>query len=376
MKRALLSVAPVLMAVACATLGSPGEGDVDLPSSGVGPFRKLGGTEVLGVAPFVLEDKVAHYRDPTVVAQDADASSSRVILFAVAQKVDPGNIRDVIVRTRADDARSFFGTSSDLGHEPRVVLEASLAWEGGHVAQPSVIRVGDELFLYYAGDGGIGVARSSDGFTFKKQDAPVLVRDPSVAWETTTPSAPSVARYPDGSFRMLYAAGLAIGEASSSDGIAWTRVDADPSTPAIDPVLEPSIAPPPESLQPGEKPPFDTAQIGDPCLSPRVTPAGRLQVRVLYTGYDAAPGVAGRNGTIGFAARYGTTGRLERQASPIYSVAKHEAAPALFEWQGGSMLYVHQDKTIDSQTIVPAVAAAFAPPTLTLATPTGYAEDP
>ena len=37
-------------------------------------------------------------------------------------------------------------------------------------------------------------------------------------------------------------------------------------------------------------------------------------------------------------------GGLRRQASPVYSVGKHEAAPALFSWEGGAMLYAHQGR--------------------------------
>jgi hypothetical protein len=40
------------------------------------------------------------------------------------------------------------------------------------------------------------------------------------------------------------------------------------------------------------------------------------------------------------------------------------------------MLYVQEDDAIDSMTTVPAVAAAFAPPTLTLPMPTAYADGP
>jgi hypothetical protein len=345
----------------------------------VGPFRKLGPGEVLGVAPFVLDDTQSRFREPAALAvSPADPSSASVFLYAVARAVtgDGGVPHDVIMRTRADDARSFYGTSTDLGHHPQVVLVADQAWEGGDLSGPSALHAGDQVFLYYAAAGGIGLARSGDGLTFAKESAPVLSIAPEVAWETTMPSAPSVALLPDGSLHMLYAAGSSIGEATSVDGVTWTRVDGDPTTPALDPVLAPSAPAAPGSLAPGEKPPFDTAQVTDPCIAPRTTPGGLLQVRVLYTGYLDARGTPGRNGTIGFAARYGLAGALVKQDSPVYSVTKHEAAPAHFEWAGGSMLYVQQDETVDSTTIVPAIAAAFAPPTTTLERPAGYASEP
>jgi hypothetical protein len=359
----MLVLLVLLPAMACATLGTPGKGDVDLPSAGVGPFRKLEGTELLGVAPFVLDDKLARFRDPAVIALEDDEASSKVAIFAVAREKGGGE-GDVIVRSRADDARSFFGTGLDLGHTPPVVLRADAAWEGTGVRAPSAVRVGDRVLLYYAADNGIGVATSDDGLHFAKVPGPIFARDEAIAWETTPPAEPSVARYPDGRWRMLYASGAAIGEAESDDMVHWRRVSAAP-------ILAPSAPVDPASLAPGERGPFDTARVGDPCLLPRVTAAGRLHIRVLYTGTDATGAT-----TIGFAARYGDQGALEKQPAPVYAVGKHEAAPALFTWSGGAMLYVTQDRADSSNAIYPAVAAAFAPPTESLGTPTSYADGP
>ena len=366
-----------LVVAACATIGSPSNTeDAPLPSSGVGPFRKLGNAEAHGIAPFVLDGSFTSYTEPTVFPASTDATSAAVVMYAVQTTTNAQGAPQVaIVRSRADDARSFYGSSADLGGKPKPVMVADQPWEGGVIGGPSALAVGTSIFLYYSAAGGIGLARSSDGFTFVKEPAPVLAPDPAVAWETTTPSAPSVAIYPNGRFRMLYAAGGSIGEADSADGISWARLDADPSTPAIDPVLTP--APPPDAGAPdsGLLGPFDTAQVTDPCLLPRTTPAGRLQVRVLYTGYTAPASMAGRNGTIGFAARYGDSGPLVRQPTPVYSVSLHEAAPALFEWSGGSMLYVHQDETATT-TVYPSIAAAYAPANLTLPAPGPYPSSP
>ena len=364
----------------CATLGSTGQGDVDLPSSGVGPFRKLATLETKDVAPFVFHDNVRRYRQPSAVAEDDDPNSARVVLFAVATEVTTlgGPARDFIVRTRADDGRSFFATAADLSlhaqHAPTVVLVPDAPWEGDRLASPDAMRVGGEWWLYYAGAGGIGLARSKDGVTFRKEVAPLLALDASasVPWETSAPSAPSVARYPDGRWRMLYAAGGQIGEASSDDGVAWTRVDADPTTPAMDPVLGVAANVADASLAPGEKPPFDTGEVGDPCLLLRVTASGRLHVRVLYTGWDGPRGAPDRTSAIGFAARYGDSGRLVRNAAPVYSVAQHEAAPSLFTWDGGALLYVEQlmpasGSGAGASPAYPGIAAAFAPPAQTLA---------
>ncbi|MEO8877612.1 MAG: hypothetical protein ABI461_18605, partial [Polyangiaceae bacterium] len=208
----------LLVFTGCATLGNEAAPDDSLPSTGVGPFRKLSAAEIGGVAPFVMDDKQGLYREPSALALDGiDASgissSTRVALYFVAHPKTGGaaGTGDVISRTRADDARSFFGGGGDFGHFPTPVLVADQAWEGTNLAGPSALAVGASIYLYYAGSGGIGLAESNDGFVFTKQAAPVLVPDASVRWETTTPHAPSVARLPSGEFRMLYGAGACIG---------------------------------------------------------------------------------------------------------------------------------------------------------------------
>jgi hypothetical protein len=306
---------------------------------------------------------------------DADPASTRVALYAVAEIADGGQVKDVIVRTRADDARSFHGTATDFGHAPRVVLVPDAPWEGGSLSGPTTLYGQDgRILLYYAAKGGVGLARSPDGYTFVKEPEPVFVRDPSSPWETEAPSSPSVARWPDGRLHMLYTSGASIGEAVSDDDVHWARLDADPATPGIDPVLGPSA--PSSALAAGQRPRFDTVSVTDPCLAPRVTETGQLVVRVLYTGYAAPPGDPTRRGVVGFAARYGDHGPLVRQPVPVYSTTEGAAAPALFEWAGGSMLYVQQNRAVDARTVVPAIAAGVAPVENHLGEPGPYADGP
>jgi hypothetical protein len=357
MKRLVLIA---LVTGACATTGASGEGDRDLPSSGVGPFRKLDIDEVKGIAPFVLDDEKAGYREPAAL-QEGEVT----LLFAVGAK----DGRDVIFRTRALDGRTFHGTSGHFGAKARVVLEpdAAPSWEKGALSGPALVRApSGELLLYYAaGDaagGGIGVARSTDGFTFTKDAAnPILKRE--AAWETSEVRAPSVVRLPSGRFRMFYAAGNAIGEADSDDGIHFRRASDRP-------VLEPAAPAAPGSLLPNEKPPFDTASVADPCASFRTTPGGRLQVRVLYTGRDPAGA-----STIGFAARYGEDGPLVRQSVAVYAVGQTEVAPAFVERPEGSYLYVEQERRDGTRTYR-AIAGAFAPGNIKLPTPGDFPESP
>jgi hypothetical protein len=368
-----------LVVVACATLGDEGPIGVNLPNSGVGPFRKLGTTEVPGTAPYVLDVPGGDYQEPSALALSDDTSSASVALY-VAGQVPGENPHGVIARTRADDARSFYGTSSDTDApgKPQTVLDVGEAWEGANLHSPAALRVGGTIYLYYAGSGGIGVATATDGLTFSKHGSPVFVADPTVAWESgATPTEPSVAVFPSGTWHMLYAAGTSIGEATSPDGLTWTRMDADPSTPAIDPVLVPQAFDA-AALTDDASPPFDSGQVADPCFAQRVTPAGRLDVLVLYTGYAAAIGDAGSGSpqpsAIGLAGRYGETGPLARSGAPVYSVDKHERAPTVFDWSVGTMLYVAQDSAYTPP--YPAVAAGIAPASITLPTPTGYASGP
>ena len=107
----------VLVLAACATTGEAGKGDENLPTAGVGPFRKLDGDEVPGVAPFVLDDRKALFREPAALDDNG-----ATILYAVAKVEREGG--DAIVRSRATDGRSFYGTSVDSAHVPKVVLRA------------------------------------------------------------------------------------------------------------------------------------------------------------------------------------------------------------------------------------------------------------
>ncbi len=361
---------------ACATLASEGEGDRDLPTAGIGPFRKLVQSEVFGVAPFVLQDNQLAYREPSAIATDGNAG---VILFVGADEaMKDGGKTPVIARTRANDGRSFYGGAGDFTHTPTIVLRPTEPWEKGSVGSPSALAVGDTTYLYYACEGGIGLARSKDGFAFTKEPLPVFARDASAPpWETTQPKAPSVAHFPDGTFHLIYESGGVLGEAVSQDGLSFRRLDPDPSTPDVEPIMGPSLDVDPASLPKGVLPPFDTLRVGHPCIVPRVTVAGRLHVRVLYSGYRRS-GADGSNVTsaVGFAARYGEYGFLIRNSTPVFSADRHEEAPALAEWERASMLYVHEDYSTTTTPSPIGIAAAFSPPSLTLPDPVAFSDSP
>ena len=325
---------------ACATLGEPAGGDQNLPSSGVGPFRKLAGAETPGTAPYVLDDPAASYRQPAALPL-----AQGVALYVVMKSSG----HDVIARTRADDGRAFFGAVSDIGHKPAVVLSTDQSWESPDLSHPSAVAVSGGVWLYYASQGSIGLARSVDGLAFTKAGAPVLSPDASGPIDSA-----SVAQLPDGSFDMMLAQGDSIYEATSADGVSWAR---------------PTSAP---VLTPGLTTSFDTLRVGSPCVVPRVDPAGRLQVRVVYTGYSL--GEAGVTSGIGFAARYGVSGPLSRASGAVYSIKKNESDPTVYEpGDGTSLLYVDQDSTDGTYR---AIAGAVAPPSVVLPPPASYPPSP
>jgi hypothetical protein len=346
MRQAKRAAILAFLAGACATIGTESPGEQNLPSSGVGPFRQLAADEVPGVAPFVLDDRTTPYGEPAALMSGTD-----VLLFAVARGKQPG----VIVQTRALDGRAFFGTNEDSGHTPRTVLSPDQAWEGSALGGPFVLARSGGMLLYYAGSGGIGVARSPDGAVFTKEPGPILSRDPSSPWEWTELRAPAAYAGDDGKVHLFYASGVAIGEAVSDDGVRFLR-----AAPA--PVFAPS----------GVAGAFDAVKVDDPDVVPRVTPAGREQVRVLYTGTADGGGTA-----IGFAGRYGDAGPLDRNATPVY-VGGSASAPALVETpDGGALLYVEALRTVTSPSLTyAAIAAGYAPVAVHLPAPLSFPASP
>jgi hypothetical protein len=351
MKRALFAFGFALAAFRCSTLAESAGGDSNLPSTGVGPFRKLKSGEVAN-APYVYDDATADYRAPCALPL---AGPSEDALFVVMSSQG----HDVIARTHATDGRTFYGSTLDVGHHPLQVLASDQSWESPDLAHPSVLAVAGGVWLYYTSNGSVGLAKSADGLAFTKVSAPVLAADASGPIASA-----SVAMLPDGSFDMMLAVSGAIFEATSADGVAWQR--------AAGPILSAS----------GDSSTFDALAVSDPYLSPRTTAANRLQMRVLYTGH--AQGDAGEVTAIGFAARYGTSGPLVRADGPVFSNGKNESAPSLLDVViaspdagtiDGTLLYVEQDQTSNGKSYR-AIAAGFAPPTAALPTPDPFPSSP
>jgi hypothetical protein len=306
------------LASACATLAGDGRGDVDLPNALVGPFRALRHGELCedGVCTGVDElpagtanGTIAYpgappSRSPSVLVRGSgEGRDLRVLLYA-ARGVE-GAATDRIVRMEAPDARTF-----------EDAVDVLVADAGGSIADPCALEVAGEVWLYFGVPGGLGRARSTDGLggrAFARDATAIALVGSKGPWETDAPRAPSVVRLPDGSFRLFYASGAAIGEAESADGATFTRLDADTSTPEPDPVVVASAPVDPTTLPEGVRLPFDDEAVDDPSVERVLTPLGRVQWRLHFTGRDRRGG-----SSIGFAGRFGDRGRFEKRAGFVF----------------------------------------------------------
>ncbi|MFI5300048.1 MAG: hypothetical protein ACHREM_18330 [Polyangiales bacterium] len=367
-RRVLTRVALVAIGcgvVGCATLASSGDGAANLPSTLSGPFRSLvndyscDAEEIcsgINELPPGTSDGIAHY--PTSLGLAGPSALVRgdqhVVLYATREQA---GIAPRVVRLESTDARTFSGATE--------VVNLDQPYEGDAIADAAAVDVtiagAPSVWIFYAvkqGSSKLGVtpgiarARSTDGSVgavFEKDGAVVFdASGTKGAWETEPPRAPSVVQLDDGTFRMFFASGRAIGEASSADGAHFDRVDADPSTPEIDPVFVAS--------QPATPMPFDAGSVDDPCVDRVVTPAGRVLYRMLFTGRDGAGGVA-----VGYAGRYGDAGAFDRAEGPVFGNKVHAHAPAIARFDGYALLYPDQDENSEVQ-----IGVAITPTTLRL----------
>ena len=128
--------------------------------------------------------------------------------------------------------------------EPIVTAGATGAWDGGGVAWPSVVATDDGWAMYYSTGsrprtpaGAIGMATSSDGVTWTKRGEPVL--EASADWDGGALDRPRVQRVDDG-WLMVYTGRTLTdrGVAWSDDGVTWTPDPANPVLTAADFPLE------------------------------------------------------------------------------------------------------------------------------------------
>ncbi len=140
-----------------------------------------------------------------------------------------------------------------LDETPLLVKGASgHDWDSGWIQPWMALHTPDGYFIYYTGSkGGIGVATSPDGLTWTKYDDPattepiykssdpILVINPA-GWDDYFIDDPTV-RWTENGYEMFYDAWgelgstMAIGYATSPDGIHWTRYSDAPILPPYEP---------------------------------------------------------------------------------------------------------------------------------------------
>ena len=189
------------------------------------------------------------------------------------------------------------------------LLGADQNWEGDFAGAPSIIRIGEEFIMYYAGGrgAGIGEAKSADGIIWiKNENNPVLVPDQN--WEEGVIGAPA-ALFLDGITHLWYSGGAnsgneisaflgnAIGYAVMESEGEFIKKDASgraspPNSPNVSPVISPDQKW--EGL--GED---DLGFVSSPDVVVYKTPLGRV-LQMYYTGDE--PGQIGHgDASIGFA---------------------------------------------------------------------------
>lgn len=235
MRRLLAVVVALAVTPACSAIGDPGGTPDAYPHGGTGQFRKLEADEV-----GVFDGRVIALQN---FAFDAAMVAGGYFFYTGALRLEtppeaPMDFPEGEIFWDAFEPRAIFRAEprDDLGFRAgSEVLAASEPWEGEDVFDPWVVVDGGTTRMYYAAEGGIGVATASsiDG-TFTHGSAPILDADDALSG---MPRRPSVVRGPDGAWWMYYDAGGAIGVARSDDGESFARIDGDASTPAIDPIV-------------------------------------------------------------------------------------------------------------------------------------------
>ena len=140
-----------------------------------------------------------------------------------------------------DSVRSQIGLATSLDgvrwtkHPDNPIFgpAAAPAWDSFEVGEPCVLLDDGVFRMYYSGRNGtsksIGVATSVDGHEWTRSDAnPILTASPPGTWDDLQVGAPWVLREGVG-FRMWYGGrgsgvtDIAIGHATSTDGLFWTK---------------------------------------------------------------------------------------------------------------------------------------------------------
>lgn len=130
------------------------------------------------------------------------------------------------------DGRSW----TKYGSNP--VMSPSVGWENDEVAPTSIIWDGSQFILYFHGGGNtgpraIGRATSSDGISWTKYGSnPILEKGAATTWDDDFIADSKVLRFGASDWRMWYrgddGSNGRIGYATSSDGLSWSKSGSNP----------------------------------------------------------------------------------------------------------------------------------------------------
>jgi predicted GH43/DUF377 family glycosyl hydrolase len=215
-----------------------------------------------------------------------EASPAPVLARGAPGEWDAGDVLNPSVVRRGDRYFNFYsgfdgrtwhtglatsGDGASWSKLGKVLSPDPASWEGDdYIAANGSALHADNAFLYWYQGGRlprIGLARSSDGRSFRKLDSPVLEPGPRGSWDERGVADPYVIRIDD-TFYMYYlgqdrARRQRLGLARSSDGVTWAKLRSNPV------------------LELGQAGTFDEAGLGEPAVW---RSHGRYWM--LYTGRD------------------------------------------------------------------------------------------
>lgn len=263
-RRAL--IACLTLALGCGTGASPGGGDSNLPSGRGGPYRLLDGDEV-GEGTCLLREQGVTLEDPSAVGLDAH----RVALYFTRREGARRTARRAVVI----DGQRVEGT-------PAEALAPSLPWHGDGVGAPDVSATRDGYAMAFDAAGGIGVATSTDGLSWRSAEQPALTADPA-AGELTALRSPALLVQPDGTAVLAYESAGAIWLASAPTVTGpWRRVDPGEQTPRRDPLLAPG-----DDARDAGVVGYASGAVGDPSLRLEEATVGRRLYRLFFSARSA-----------------------------------------------------------------------------------------
>ena len=332
---AWMAICAIVLLCNCATSGDPGGGAEHLPVSGAGPFRPLTDEPSFTItAPYVASQPGAELDEPFVLA-----SGPLLALWVTVSR--PGDAH--IEHADAFTLGGGFGLW-------QVALSADQPWESGVVQSPSAIW-DSPWVLFYASGGAIGWAVGPDGHAWQKAPGPALFAEGPEGQSLTSPSAVRLGDvlrvYYVGNHR-VWAAEAPWADIAAARATTWHRVDGDATTPALDPILDPTgltVA--------ASSATVSVTGVGRLTARAGLTPTGRVR-HDLYLTFSTT-GMPPADRACVFASSL-TGDRFEVAPTPLLPLRESAHAPAETPYLDGALLlYV---KTLGSHG---AIAAATSP---------------